>query len=341
MGLEDLTQMMSGVQTYQDDNLLVGYTHSDDAGVYRINDEIAIVESVDFITPIVDDPFVYGQIAASNALSDIFAMGAIAKTAMNLLMWDQAHISKEMVAEILRGGADKLKEAKVTLLGGHSVGDLEQKYGLSVSGVVHPQRIWRNHTAEVGDVLVLCKALGTGIVSTALKNKHIAYSPYLEAIESMSKLNLKASLCAREFDVHACTDITGFGLVGHLIEMCSDNKSAKIFFEDVPLFDGLSGLINAGQIPNGSKENYRYLSAFVDNRLQEKESIALFDAQTSGGLLFALPKEQAPKLVESLRFLGYTKSAIIGEFIPLGEKKIVLDYFSPPMMTPPPSTQSS
>lgn len=332
---------MSGVQTYQDDHLMVGYKHNDDAGVYRISDEIAIVESVDFITPIVDDPFVYGQIAASNALSDIFAMGAVAKTAMNLLMWDQAHISKEMVSEILRGGAEKLKEAKTVLLGGHSIGDLEQKYGLSVSGVVHPQKIWRNHSAEVGDVLVLCKALGTGIVSTALKNKHIAYSPNLEAVESMTKLNLKASLCAREFDIHACTDITGFGLVGHLMEMCSDDKSAQIFFEDVPLFDGLNGLINTGQIPGGSRENYRYLSAFVDNRLNEKESIALFDAQTSGGLLFALPKEQAPRLVESLRFLGYTKSAIIGEFIPLREKKIVLDYFSAPTITPPPSTQSS
>ncbi|WP_305862872.1 selenide, water dikinase SelD [Helicobacter cholecystus] len=339
--MEDLTQIMSGVQTYEDNNLLVGYEHSDDAGVYRINDEVALVQSVDFITPIVDDPFIYGQIAASNALSDIFAMGAVAKTAMNLLMWDQDHISKEMISDILKGGAQKLKEARAVLLGGHSVGDLEQKYGLSVSGVVHPQKIWRNHRAQIGDVLVLCKALGTGIVSTALKNKHIAYSPNLEAIESMTQLNLKASLCAREFDIHACTDITGFGLVGHLLEMCADNKSAQIFFDDVPLFDGLNALIHAGQIPNGSKKNYHYLSQFVDNKLQEKESITLFDAQTSGGLLFALPKDQAPRLVESLRFLGYTKSAIIGEFIPLGEKKIVLDYFSAPTITPPPSTQSS
>ncbi|HIY44638.1 MAG TPA: selenide, water dikinase SelD [Candidatus Helicobacter avistercoris] len=332
---------MSGIQTYQDSNLLVGYEHSDDAGVYQLSEEIALVESVDFITPIVDDPYVYGQIAAANALSDIFAMGAVAKTAMNLLMWDQTHISKEMIGEILRGGAQKLKEAKVTLLGGHSVGDLEQKYGLSVSGVVHPKKVWKNHSAKIGDVLVLCKALGTGIVSTALKNNHIAYSPNLEAIKSMTQLNLKASLCAREFEIHACTDITGFGLVGHLLEMCSSDKSAKIFFDDVPLFDGLSNLINAGQIPNGSKENFAYLSNFVENHLQEKDAIALFDTQTSGGLLFALPKDQAPKLVQSLRFLGYEKSAIIGEMIALGEKKIILDYFSPPTITPPPSTQSS
>lgn len=341
MGLEDLKQIMNGVQTYSDNNLIVGYEHSDDAGVYRLSEEIALVESVDFITPIVNDPFVYGQIAASNALSDIFAMGAIAKTAMNLLMWDQAHVDSEMVGEILRGGAVKLQEAKVVLLGGHSVGDLEQKYGLSVSGVVHPNKVWRNHTAQEGDVLVLCKALGTGIVATALKNNYIAYSPTLEAIESMVQLNLKASLCAKEFEIHACTDITGFGLVGHLLEMCADNKSACVFFDDIPLFDGLSELISAGQVPNGSRENYRYLSEFVDNRLQEKDAIALFDAQTSGGLLFALPKEQAPKLVESLRFLGYKKSAIIGEFIPLQEKRILLDYFSPPKITPPPSTQSS
>ena len=237
MGLEDLRQMMDGIQTYRDENLVVDYQKSDDAGVYRLSDEIALIESVDFITPIVDDPFIYGQIAASNALSDIFAMGGVAKTAMNVLMWDQAHISKEMVKEILRGGAERVSEAKVSLLGGHSVGDLEQKYGLSVSGVAHPNKIWKNCTAKEGDALVLTKALGTGILATALKNNQLSFSKELEGIESMIALNQNASLCAKEFEIHACTDVTGFGLVGHLLEMSSGERSVELVMENIPLFE--------------------------------------------------------------------------------------------------------
>lgn len=320
MGLEDLTQMMDGIQTYRDENLIVDYKKSDDAGVYTLSEEIALIESVDFITPIVDDPYIYGQIAASNALSDIFAMGGVAKTAMNVLMWDQAHISKEMVKEILKGGAERMREAKVTLLGGHSVADLEQKYGLSVSGVAHPKRIWRNCSAKEGDALVLCKPLGTGILATALKNEQISLKEAQEGIESMIMLNQKASECAKEFEIHACTDVTGFGLIGHLLEMTSGDKSVELVMENIPLFECIPSLINQGFIPNGSKQNQAYLLPQV--QIDSPYGIALFDAQTSGGLLLALPKNQASKLVDALKKVGYERSAVIGEFVSKKEKAI-------------------
>lgn len=324
MGLEDLGQIMAELETYQDSNLLVGYDKSDDCGVYALSPDLALVESVDFITPIVDDPFVYGQIAAANALSDVFAMGAIPKTALNLLMWDKEHISKEMLKEILRGGAEKLKEAHTTLLGGHSIIDQEQKYGLSVSGVVHPQKIWRNCTAHIGDTLVLTKPLGSGIIATALKTGILEFHQDLEAILGMCQLNAKASLIAKDFDIHACTDVTGFGLIGHLLEMCDGIKSVKLERNLIPLYDLVQEYITQDIIPGGSKGNFDYLSSKVKTTLSFEESIALFDSQTSGGLLFALPKNQVYSFVEALRFEGYTRSAVIGEFIPREEKEIVI-----------------
>lgn len=324
MGLEDLGQIVAGLESYKDEHLLVGYDKSDDSGVFALSDEIALVESVDFITPIVDDPFIYGQIAAANALSDIFAMGATAKTALNLLMWDREHFSKEVIAEILKGGISKLNEAKVTLLGGHSISDVEQKYGLSVSGVVHPKKIWRNCTAQVGDALVLGKPLGSGIIATALKSEKLALRKDLDAIVEMSKLNLKASEVAREFEIHACTDITGFGLVGHLLEMCAEDKGADVFVDEVLLFEGVHEWIRQGVIPNGSKENYRFLEHNISTLLDFKSCVACFDSQTSGGLLFALPKKEAQKLVDALRLAGYEKSALIGEIRERGEKPISL-----------------
>lgn len=315
---------MAGLQTYRDEHLIVGYEGSEDAGVYALSEEIALVESVDFITPIVDDPFIYGQIAVSNALSDIFAMGAVPKTALNLLMWDRDHLSKEMIGEILKGGASKLKEAKVTLLGGHSIVDREQKYGLSVSGVVHPKKIWRNHSAKVGDVVILTKALGSGILATALKLGKLAFSENLDVVISMSKLNAKASEIASDFEIHACTDVTGFGLVGHLLEMCGEDKSLEIFTEKIPLFEGVQEWIAQGVIPNGSKENYHFLLQKVQNTLSFEQGIAYFDTQTSGGLLLALPSNQANALLDLLKKAGYERSAIIGEFVPKKERAITL-----------------
>lgn len=315
---------MAGLQTYRDEHLIVGYEGSEDAGVYALNEEIALVESVDFITPIVDDPFIYGQIAASNALSDIFAMGAVPKTALNLLMWDKDHLSKEMIGEILKGGASKLKEAKVTLLGGHTIADIEQKYGLSVSGIAHPKKIWRNHSAKIGDVVILTKALGSGILATALKLGKLAFNQDLDVVLSMTKLNAKASEIASDFEIHACTDVTGFGLVGHLLEMCGEDKSLEIFMEKIPLFEGVQEWIAQGVIPNGSKENYHFLLQKVQSTLSFEQSIACFDTQTSGGLLLALPRDQANKLLDLLKKAGYERSAIIGEFVQKREKVITL-----------------
>lgn len=315
---------MADLQTYKDENLIVGYEGSEDAGVYALSEEIALVESVDFITPIVDDPFVYGQIAASNALSDLFAMGAIPKTALNLLMWDRDHLSKEMVREILKGGASKLQEAKVTLLGGHTIADLEQKYGLSVSGVAHPKKIWKNHSARVGDVLILTKAIGSGILATALKSGKLALNPKDDVIVSMIQLNAKASQIAQDFEIHACTDVTGFGLMGHLLEMCGEDKSLEIFAEKIPLFEGVQEWIVQGVIPNGSKQNYDFLLPKIQTTLSFEQSIAYFDAQTSGGLLLALRKDQAFSLLDLLKKDGYERSAIIGEFIPKRDQPITL-----------------
>ncbi|WP_051420487.1 selenide, water dikinase SelD [Helicobacter pametensis] len=324
MGLEDLGQVMAGLQTYRDENLLVGYEQSDDCGVYALSDELALVESVDFITPIVDDPYLYGQIAASNALSDIYAMGAIPKTALNLLMWDKEHVSKEVLEEILKGGAHKLNEAKVTLLGGHSVIDREQKYGLSVSGIVHPKHIWRNCTAQIGDALVLSKPIGSGVIATAFKSDKLALRADHEAIVSMCQLNQKASEIARNFKIHACTDITGFGLVGHLLEMCGERLGAEILTERIPLFEGVEKWIMQGVIPSGSRENFHFLNEKIQTSLEFDACIACFDSQTSGGLLFALPKSQAHMLVEQLKICGYERSVVIGEMIPRGDKPITL-----------------
>lgn len=324
MGLEDLGQMMAGLQTYKDENLIVGYEGSEDAGVYALSEEIALVESVDFITPIVEDPFIYGQIAASNALSDLFAMGAVPKTALNLLMWDREHLSKEMIREILKGGASKLKEAKATLLGGHTIADIEQKYGLSVSGIAHPKKIWKNHTAKIGDVLILTKALGSGILATALKIGRLAFNPKADVVVSMAQLNARASHIAKDFEIHACTDVTGFGLIGHLLEMCAKDKSLEIFSEKIPLFEGVKEWIAQDVIPNGSKENYRFLLQKVQSTLSFEQSIAYFDTQTSGGLLLALPKAQAFSLLDLLKKEGYERSAIIGEFTPKRDQAISL-----------------
>ncbi|ANV98381.1 selenide, water dikinase SelD [Helicobacter enhydrae] len=315
---------MAGIETYRSDALMVGFDGSDDAGVFALSEEIALVESVDFITPIVEDPFVYGQIASANALSDIFAMGGVPKTAMNLLMWDKEHISQEMVREILRGGSERLEEAKVSLVGGHSVNDLEQKYGLSVSGVVHPQKIWRNCSGQIGDALVLSKPLGSGILASALKGNKVKFDKDLEGVVSMVMLNQKASEVARGFEIHACTDVTGFGLIGHLREMCSEDKSAMIEVERVPLMAGVLELIAMGIVPNGSLQNHRYLESSVQCEKEIAGQIALFDAQTSGGLLFALPKRQADGLVDALKRAGYARSAVIGEFVAKREKTIIL-----------------
>lgn len=272
--------------------------------------DMMMIQSVDFITPIVDDPYIYGQIAAANAMSDIFAMGAEARTALNLLMWDRENVDKKVLAEILRGGIDKLNEADCMLLGGHSVVDREQKYGLCVTGFA--KRIWQNHTPQVGDALVLSKPIGSGVITTALKNGVIPMDLARDCLDSMARLNLEAMRVASEFDIHAATDITGFGLLGHLSEMCVD-VVLELWADSVPLFDGTQALLDQEIFPGGSRANLAHFKDFVDGDLSGSAKI-FCDAQTSGGIVFALPFLQAEKLLDKLRYAGYEYANIIGRF---------------------------
>lgn len=309
--------------------------------LYNENDEYAMLSSVDFITPVVDDPYIYGQIAAANALSDIFAMGGVAKSALNLLMWDSTHFDVKVANAILKGGLDKIAESGALLLGGHTIKDMEQKYGLSVNGIVHKDRIWRNNTAQEGDVLVLTKPLGSGILTTAIKARMLSNQD--EVVQSMAMLNLYAMQVAQEYEIHACTDITGFGLIGHALEMCRANKAKKPhsylrdFTEDspydksilfyttqIPLFENTRELSQMGIVPGGSYENKNALCFQVQIQTQIQDDIFYYDAQTSGGLLFALPFSQAKSFVYDLRKAGITCANIIGEVVPKREKAIVL-----------------
>lgn len=327
MGLEDLSQISSHLTQASNDSLITGFESNEDCGamLYHPNDEYAMLSSVDFITPVVDDPFIYGQIAAANALSDIFAMGGEAKSALNLLMWDSEHFDAKIAGEILRGGLDKITQANALLLGGHTIKDKEQKYGLSVNGIVHKNRIWRNHTGQVGDVLVLTKPIGSGILTTAIKADMLDDTS--EVTQAMATLNLQASRIAQNYEIHACTDITGFGLIGHSYEMCGKsqaNKSMLLYTSEIPLFDQTQSIAQMGIVPGGSYENKKALEKFVKIRCDLQDDIYFYDAQTSGGLLFALPFETAKDLVYELRQAGMYKANIIGEFIPKAEKSIIL-----------------
>lgn len=294
----------------------MGLEFSDDAGVYRLRDDLAIVQTVDFITPIVDDPYTFGQIAATNAISDIYAMGATPVTAMNVVAFPAGKLELEVLREVLRGGVQKIHEADATLVGGHTVTDEEFKYGLSVTGVVHPEKIVRNGGAQVGDLLILTKAVGTGIVNTGVKRGAATDEMVHDAIASMCELNRCAAEVMREFPVHACTDITGFGLLGHAKEMALASKAGLIIYADrVPLLTGALELAQQNMIPGGSFRNRDYLARYVEvsARIPEAQAMLLFDAQTSGGLLIALAATMAAELLTALQARGIKSAAIIGE----------------------------
>jgi selenide,water dikinase len=291
---------LSGLFGDPDPDLLVGPETSDDAGVYRIGDECALVETTDIITPPVDDPFLFGAIAATNALSDVFAMGGRPVTAMNLVFFPQCSIPPETLRAILEGGAGKVREAGACLVGGHTVEDDEIKYGLAVTGLVHPERVIRNSTARPGDLLVLTKPIGTGIISTGIKAEMADDASVEEACRWMTTLNNVAAHIMTECGASACTDITGFGLIGHASEMArSAGVTAVLDLEAVPVMPGVDVLINDGLIPGGCYRNRDFYSRFLlDNRSLRSAAPAddllpLFDPQTSGGLLVALPPESA------------------------------------------------
>jgi selenide,water dikinase len=297
-----------------DPNLLVGTNTADDAGVYRLSDDLALVQTVDFFTPVVDDPYWFGAIAAANALSDVYAMGGRPITALNIVGFPVGALSLDVLSEILRGGADKVREAGVTLVGGHTVDDAEPKYGLSVTGTVHPDRIVTNAGAQAGDALVLTKALGSGIATTALKAGVASDQLRDSVIALMATLNRDASEAMLEIGVHAATDITGFGLLGHLGEMAAGSGlMATVKATAVPVLPGIFEHAEAGAIPGGTRRNLEFLAGrlHVDPAVGETLRLILGDAQTSGGLLIACPPESVADLLAALGRRGIT-SAVIG-----------------------------
>jgi selenide, water dikinase len=298
--------------------VLVGFSTSDDAGVYRLSDDLALVQTVDFFTPIVDDPFDFGRIAAANALSDVYAMGAIPLTALNIAAFPIEEYGHEIFARILEGGAAIVREAGVALLGGHTVKDDEPKYGLAVTGTVHPKKIVTNAKARPGDVLVLTKPLGTGILGSALKKGSIDEAQMKTAIASMTMLNAEASRAMLAAGAHAATDVTGFGLLGHAHEMARASKvRLRIRASSVPVFDLVRDMIAIGIAPGGTRANADEHAAFTTfaDAVDPETRLILSDAQTSGGLLIALAPRSVEGFLSALQSAGQN-AATIGEVEP-------------------------
>lgn len=296
----------------KDPALLIGYDSKDDAAVYKLTDEVAVVQTLDFFPPMVDDPYTFGQIAATNALSDIWAMGGQVKTALNIVCFPEK-ADLNILGEMMRGGAEKVAEAGGVLAGGHSIADSDVKYGLSVMGVVHPDHIYANNTPQAGDCLVLTKRLGVGILCTANRVGEASPEAMEAAIASMTTLNKYAAQCCRAYEVHACTDVTGFSFLGHLHEMMDGAHSCRIEAGAVPVFSEALRHADEFLLTAAGQRNRNHTGPFVrfENVPFSMEEV-LFDPQTSGGLLVALPKEQAAALVEDLR-RGGAPAAVVGE----------------------------
>lgn len=296
----------------KDPALLIGYDSKDDAAVYKLTDEVAVVQTLDFFPPMVDDPYTFGQIAATNALSDIWAMGGQVKTALNIVCFPEKS-DLNILGEMMRGGAEKVAEAGGVLAGGHSIADSDVKYGLSVMGVVHPDHIYANNTPQTGDCLVLTKRLGVGILCTANRVGEASAEAMEAAIASMTTLNKYATQCCRAYEVHACTDVTGFSFLGHLHEMMDGAHSCRIEAGAVPVFSEALRHADEFLLTAAGQRNRNHAGPFVrfENVPFAMEEV-LFDPQTSGGLLVALPKEQAAALVEDLR-RGGAPAAVVGE----------------------------
>jgi selenide,water dikinase len=310
--------VLSQLPTFSDPRLLVGPETSDDAAVYQLTDDLAVVQSVDFITPVVDDPYTCGAVAAANSLSDIYAMGARPIFALNLVGFPTAKLPLRVLSLILQGGADKVREAGAAIVGGHSIDDPEPKYGLVVTGLVHPQKVVTNARAQVGDDLVLTKPLGLGIITTGIKHERVSAEAVDRAVRVMTTLNKSAAEAMVEVGVHACTDVTGFGLLGHLHEMTSGSGvAARISLQAVPVLPEAWALVKEGICPGGTKRNRQALEGKVTwaPGITEEAQLVLCDAQTSGGLLIAVPKAKSPTLIAALQAAQTLAAARIGEII--------------------------
>ena len=318
---------MCGLPLIADSNLIVGMESAEDAGVYKLNDDLAVVQTLDFFTPIVDDPYTFGQVAAANALSDVYAMGGKPLTAMNIVCFPVKTMDMSVLKEILSGGLDKMREAGVTLVGGHSVEDQELKYGLSVTGIIHPAKVILNTGARAGDRLLLTKPLGTGIINTALKGGLADEGAVSKAIECMVTLNRKAAELMTEADVHACTDVTGFGFLGHACEMIEGaDVGMVIYSSSVPLLSETEEYARMGLIPAGTIRNrdFRFPMIELAAEISDEMLLILFDAQTSGGLLISVPSREADLLLQRMHEEGIDQAAIVGEVTAEPKGKIIV-----------------
>lgn len=305
----------------------MGLESPDDAGVYRLRDDLAIIQTVDFFTPIVDDPYSFGQIAAANAMSDIYAMGGEPLTAMNIICFPVKTMDISVLQDVLSGGLDKIKEAGAFLVGGHSIEDEEFKYGLSVTGTVHPGRVFTNRGARPGDALILTKPIGTGIINTAVKGNLADEKLIKEVTGIMSALNREAKEELLGFDVSACTDVTGFGLLGHACGMIEDQEvGLKIYPDRIPLIEKVLDLARMGIVPAGTLRNLDFRRKYLTgaDKIEPAFMDILFDPQTSGGLLIAVKLEDSQSLVAGLRKRGVKDASIIGEFVDRPKGRIVI-----------------
>lgn len=323
IGPNALSRVLQELEPPRDPRLLVGIDTSDDAGVYKLNETTALIQTLDFFSPVVDDPYLFGQIAAANSLSDVYAMGGKPLTAMNIVAFPLTILDGSILLAILKGGLDKVTEAGAIIVGGHSIYDKEPKYGLSVTGTVHPDAVLTNAAAVPGDILILTKALGTGILTTAARAELFA-AGVEAAKQSMITLNKKAAECMEQFQIHACTDVTGFGLLGHLYEMASGSGTqAEIDSSALPLLPEVLEAAEMGLIPAGAYSNRDYLkSVSFAASVPEKMRDVCFDPQTSGGLLMSVPENQAAKLLAALQAAGVKTAAMIGKMTAAGRGEI-------------------
>jgi selenide,water dikinase len=309
-----------------DENLLVGISTSDDASVYKITDDIALVQTLDFFTPVVDDPYEYGQIAAANSLSDVYAMGGEPKLALNITCFPE-DLPKDIIKNILKGGHDKVREANAMIIGGHTVEDKEPKYGLSVTGFIHPKDVVTNCNAKPGDALILTKPLGLGILNTGIKAGIVSEEGYITAVRVMTELNKFSKDAMMKVGVNSCTDITGFGLLGHAFEMAQgSNVTIKFNSGSIPIIEEALSLAKMGIIPGGAYKNMEYIKDFVKISESVPQEIAdcIFDPQTSGGLLISLEKEKSELLLNELKNSS-TPYAVIGEVLEKQEYSIIVE----------------
>ncbi len=310
-----LLPLLARLPPVTDPNVLVGSATADDAAVYRLDDERALVLTTDFFTPIVDDPYDFGAVAAANALSDVWAMGGRPISALNLVGFPEASLPDDVLAEILRGGAEKAKEAGIDIVGGHTIKSEEPIYGLAVTGLVHPAKIWSNAGGRPGDLLVLTKPLGLGIITTAAKNDVDRHGAIVEAIRLMATLNRDACEAARPFDPHACTDVTGFGLLGHLRNVAAGSRlAARVWLSEVPVLSAAWDYVTEGVAPGGTRANLRFLQGCTTWQagLTNEAQLVLCDAQTSGGLLLVVAPDRADALLGALREARTPAAAVIG-----------------------------